>query len=216
MIGNNNIVAGKNIRVTAAADRNIRSSAVMAGVGGSASVNGSILIISVGAATTDQDADKANSNGGSNSSTNASSDAAKMGQSAMDAGYGQKIGAGSSNQYVDEVNNQLAGLKYETSGLVSGYFNPANVSDKTYAGIGNGGSTTAKNGDILVEASEKTAIHAAAGTANVSGSASVGISMIVAIVNGTAQADLGGTVEAVNGNIQVHGINELNIEKFME
>lgn len=58
----------------------------MAGVGGSASVNGSILIISVGAATTDQDADKANSNGGSNSSTNASSDAAKMGQSAMDAG----------------------------------------------------------------------------------------------------------------------------------
>lgn len=59
---------------------------------------------------------------------------------------------------------------------------------KTYAGIGNGGSTTAKNGDILVEASEKTAIHAAAGTANVSGSASVGISMIVAIVNGTAQA----------------------------
>lgn len=215
MIGNNNIVAGKNIRVTAAADRNIRSSAVMAGVGGSASVNGSILIISVGAATTDQDADKANSNGGSNSSTNASSDAAKMGQSAMDAGYGQKIGAGSSNQYVDEVNNQLAGLKYETSGLVSGYFNQTNVSDETYAGIGNGGSTTAKNGDILVEASEKTTIHAAAGTANVSGSASVGISMIVAIVNGTAQADLGGTVEAVNGNIQVHGINELNIEKFM-
>lgn len=215
MIGNNNIVVGKNIRVTAAADRNIRSSAVMAGVGGSASVNGSILIISVGAATTDQDADKANSNGGSNSSTNASSDAAKMGQSAVDACYGQKIGAGSSNQYVDEVNNELAGLKYETSGLVSGYFNPVNVSDKTYAGIGNGGSTTAKNGDILVEASEKTTIHAAAGTANVSGSASVGISMIVAIVNGTAQADLGGTVEAVNGNIQVHGINELNIEKFM-
>lgn len=215
MIGNNNVVTGKNIRVTAAADRNIRSSAVMAGVGGSASVNGSILIISVGAATTDQDADKANSNGGSNSSTNASSDAAKMGQSAVDAGYGQKIGAGSSNQYVDEVNNELAGLKYETSGLVRGYFNPANVSDKTYAGIGNGGSTTAKNGDILVEASEKTTIHAAAGTANASGSASVGISMIVAIVNGTAQADLGGTVEAVNGNIQVHGINELNIEKFM-
>lgn len=215
MIGNNNIVVGKNIRVTAAADRNIRSSAVMAGVGGSASVNGSILIISVGAATTDQDADKANSNGGSNSSTNVSSDAAKMGQSAVDACYGQKIGAGSSNQYVDEVNNELAGLKYETSGLVSGYFNPVNVSDKTYAGIGNGGSTTAKNGDILVEASEKTTIHAAAGTANVSGSASVGISMIVAIVNGTAQADLGGTVEAVNGNIQVHGINELNIEKFM-
>ena len=215
MIGNNNIVAGKNIRVTAAADRNIRSSAVMAGVGGSAAVNGSILIISVGAATTDQDADKANSNGGSNSSTNASSDASKMGQSAMDAGYGQKIGAGSSNQYVDEVNNELAGLKYETSGLVSGYFNPANVSDKTYAGIGNGGSTTATEGDILVEASEKTTIHAAAGTANASGSASVGISMIVAIVNGTAQADLGGTVEAVNGNIQVHGINELNIEKFM-
>ena len=215
MIGNNNIVVGKNIRVTAAADRNIRSSAVMAGVGGSASVNGSILIISVGAATTDQDADKANSNGGSNSSTNASSDAAKMGQSAVDAGYGQKIGAGSSNQYVDEVNNELAGLKYETSCLVSGYFNQTNVSDKTYAGIGNGGSTTAINGDILVEASEKTTIHAAAGTANVSGSASVGISMIVAIVNGTAQADLGGTVEAVNGNIQVHGINELNIEKFM-
>lgn len=215
MIGNNNIVVGKNIRVTAAADRNIRSSAVMAGVGGSASVNGSILIISVGAATTDQDADKANSNGGSNSSTNASSDAAKMGQSAVDAGYGQKIGAGSSNQYVDEVNNELAGLKYETSGLVSGYFNPVNVSDKTYAGIGNGGSTTANDGGILVEASEKTTIHAAAGTANVSGSASVGISMIVAIVNGTAQADLGGTVEAVNGNIQVHGINELNIEKFM-
>lgn len=215
MIGNNNVVTGKNIRVTAAADRNIRSSAVMAGVGGSAAVNGSILIISVGAATTDQDADKANSNGGSNSSTNASSDAAKMGQSAVDAGYGQKIGAGSSNQYVDEVNNELAGLKYKTSGLVSGYFNPANVSDKTYAGIGNGGSTTAKNGDILVEASEKTAIHAAAGTANASGSASVGISMIIAIVNGTAQADLGGTVEAVNGNIQVHGINELNIEKFM-
>lgn len=215
MIGNNNIVVGKNIRVTAAADRNIRSSAVMAGVGGSASVNGSILIISVGAATTDQDADKANSNGGSNSSTNASSDAAKMGQSAVDACYGQKIGAGSSNQYVDEVNNELAGLKYETSGLVSGYFNPVNVSDKTYAGIGNGGSTTANDGGILVEASEKTTIHAAAGTANVSGSASVGISMIVAIVNGTAQADLGGTVEAVNGNIQVHGINELNIEKFM-
>lgn len=215
MIGNNNIVVGKNIRVTAAADRNIRSSAVMAGVGGSASVNGSILIISVGAATTDQDADKANSNGGSNSSTNASSDAAKMGQSAVDAGYGQKIGAGSSNQYVDEVNNELAGIKYETSGLVSGYFNQTNVSDETYAGIGNGGSTTAKNGGILVEASEKTTIHAAAGTANVSGSASVGISMIVAIVNGTAQADLGGTVEAVNGNIQVHGINELNIEKFM-
>lgn len=215
MIGNNNVVTGKNIRVTAAADRNIRSSAVMAGVGGSASVNGSILIISVGAATTDQDADKANSNGGSNSSTNASSDAAKMGQSAVDAGYGQKIGAGSSNQYVDEVNNELAGLKYETSGLVSGYFNQTNVSDETYAGIGNGGSTTANDGGILVEASEKTTIHAAAGTANVSGSASVGISMIVAIVNGTAQADLGGTVEAVNGNIQVHGINELNIEKFM-
>lgn len=64
----------------------------------------------------------------------------------------RRSAAGSSNQYVDEVNNQLAGLKYETSGLVSGYFNPANVSDKTYAGIGNGGSTTAKNGDILVEA----------------------------------------------------------------
>ena len=61
----------------------------------------------------------------------------------------RKIGAGSSNQYVDEVNNELAGLKYETSGLVSGYFNPVNVSDKTYAGIGNGGSTTAKMATFL-------------------------------------------------------------------
>ncbi len=127
----------------------------------------------------------------------------------------RKIGAGSSNQYVDEVNNELAGLKYETSGLVSGYFNPVNVSDKNLCRDRKWRQHYSKNGDILVEASEKTTIHAAAGTANVSGSASVGISMIVAIVNGTAQADLGGTVEAVNGNIQVHGINELNIEKFM-
>lgn len=216
MIGNYNAVKGKTIRVTAAADRNIRSTAVMAGAGGSAAVNGSILILSIGAKTTDSDADNANINGGNGSSSKASSDAAKQGQAAVDAGYGQSIGAGSqSNPYVDQVNADLAALKNETSGLVSGYFSTANVSDKTFAGIGNGGSTTATGGDITVETSEKTTVNAAAGTASASGSASVGISMIVAIVNGTSEAVLGGQAEAINGNIQVHAVNELNIEKFI-
>lgn len=120
-----------------------------------------------------------------------------------------------SNPYVDQVNADLAALKNETSDLVSEYFSTANVSDKTFAGIGNGGSTTATGGDITVEASEKTTVNAAAGTASASGSASVGISMIVAIVNGTSEAVLGGQAEAINGNIQVHAINELNIEKFI-
>ena len=64
MIGNNCTVLAKAILVQAASDRGITAKAVMAGAGGTASVNGSILVLSIGAATTDSDANKANTNGG--------------------------------------------------------------------------------------------------------------------------------------------------------
>ena len=216
MIGNNCTVLAKAILVQAASDRGITAKAVMAGAGGTASVNGSILVLSIGAATTDSDANKANTNGGGNSSDKASDEASKRGQAAVNHGYGQTVGAGDqNNQYVDEANNIINGLKEENKSLISGYFTSASVDDKTYAGIGDGGSTTAKDGDVTVEATEKTKLDAIAGAAGGSGTASVGISMNLAIINGTAEARLGGTVRADKGNVKVHAQNILEIPNFI-
>lgn len=216
MIGNNCTVLAKAILVQAASDRGITAKAVMAGAGGTASVNGSILVLSIGAATADSDANKANTNGGGNSSDKASDEASKRGQAAVNHGYGQTVGAGDqNNQYVDEANSIITGLKEENKSLISGYFTSASVDDKTYAGIGDGGSTTATDGDVTVEATEKTKLDAIAGAAGGSGTASVGISMNLAIIKGTAEARLGGTVRADKGNVKVHAQNILEIPNFI-
>ncbi len=216
MIGNNCKVLAKAILVQAASDRGITAKAVMAGAGGTASVNGSILVLSIGAATTDSDANMANTNGGGNSSDKASDEASKRGQAAVNHGYGQTVGAGDqNNQYVDEANSIINGLKEENKSLISGYFTSASVDDKTYAGIGDGGSTTATDGHVTVEATEKTKLDAIAGAAGGSGTASVGISMNLAIINGTAEARLGGTVRADKGNVKVHAQNILEIPNFI-
>lgn len=49
LIGNYNSVTARSILVQASADRTIKATAIMAGAGGSAAVNGSILVLSVGA-----------------------------------------------------------------------------------------------------------------------------------------------------------------------
>ena len=56
MIGNYNTVTAKSILVQAIADRDIQAAAVMASASGTASINGSILVLSIGAGTTDPDA----------------------------------------------------------------------------------------------------------------------------------------------------------------
>ena len=214
MIGDNCTVTAKAILVQATSDRGITAKAVMAGAGGTASVNGSILVLSIGAATTDSDAN--NANGSGNSSSNASDEASKRGQAAVDHGYGQTVGAGNQgNQYVDEANSIINGLANDNKSLINGYFTSTSVDDKTYAGIGDNGSTTAKDGDVTVEATEKTKLDAIAGAASGSGAASVGISMNLAIINGTAEARLGGTVKADKGNVKVHAQNILNIPNFI-
>ena len=103
----------------------------------------------------------------------------------------------------------------DNKSLINGYFTSTSVDDKTYAGIGDNGSTTAEDGDVTVEATEKTKLDAIAGAASGSGAASVGISMNLAIINGTAEARLGGTVKADKGNVKVHAQNTLNIPNFI-
>ena len=215
MIGNYNTVTAKSILVQAIADRDIQAAAVMASASGTASINGSILVLSIGAGTTDPDANKAETNGGGNSSDKASKEASDRGQAAVNLGYGQKVNAEQGNQYVTEANGTISGLATDNKNLISGYFTSANVEDKTYAGIGDGGKTTATDGDVIVEATEKTKLDAIAGAASGSGTVSVGISMNLAIINGTAEARLGGTVKADKGNVKVHAQNILNIPNFI-
>lgn len=142
MIGNYNTVTAKSILVQAIADRDIQAAAVMASASGTASINGSILVLSIGAGTTDPDANKAETNGGGNSSDKASKEASERGQAAVNLGYGQKVNAEQGNQYVTEANGTISGLATDNKNLISGYFTSANVEDKTYAGIGDGGKTT--------------------------------------------------------------------------
>ena len=41
-------------------------------------------------------------------------------------------------------------LANDNKTLINGYFTSTSVDDKTYAGIGDNGSTTAKDGDVTV------------------------------------------------------------------
>ena len=89
--------------------------------------------------------------------------------------------------------------------MISGYFsNSANVTDKTYAGIGDNGTATATAGNITVRAQDTTTLNSVAGAAGGSGTASIGISLNLAILNGTAEARIGGTVKAENGSVEVY------------
>ena len=214
MIGNYNTVTAKSILVQAIADRDIQAAAVMASASGTASINGSILVLSIGAGTTDPDANKAETNGGGNSSDKASKEASERGQAAVNLGYGQKVNAEQGNQYVTEANGTISGLATDNKNLISGYFTSANVEDKTYAGIGDGGKTTATDGNVTVSAQDQTKLHSVAGAAGGSGTVSIGISLNLAILNGTAEARIGGTVKAEKGNVEVYAKNILDVPAF--
>ena len=216
LIGNYNSVTARSILVQASADRTIKATAIMAGAGGSAAVNGSILVLSVGAMPVDQDADNANTGSSAGgSSTNANREASARGDAALKYGYGQTVTTEQDNSYVTEVNGTLAGLSGQNQNLISGYLNSASVEDKTFAGIGNNGSTTATAGDVTVKATEKTTLDSTAGAASAGGSASGGISLNLVILNGTAEARLGGNVQAGAGNVRVIAENILNVDNMM-
>ena len=216
LIGNYNSVTARSILVQASADRTIKVTAIMAGAGGSAAVNGSILVLSVGAMPVDQDADNANTGSSAGgSSTNANREASVRGDAALKYGYGQTVTTEQDNSYVTEVNGTLAGLSGQNQNLISGYLNSASVEDKTFAGIGNNGSTTATAGDVTVKATEKTTLDSTAGAASAGGSASGGISLNLVILNGTAEARLGGNVQADAGNVRVIAENILNVDNMM-
>ena len=153
----------------------------------------------------------ANTNGGGNSSDKASDEASKRGQAAVNLGYGQKVNAEHGNQYVTEANGTISGLATDNKNLISGYFTSANVEDKTYAGIGDGGKTTATDGNVTVSAQDQTKLNSVAGAAGGSGTVSIGISLNLAILNGTAEARIGGTVKAENGSVEVYAKNILNV-----
>ncbi len=214
MIGNYNTVTAKSILVQAIADRDIQAAAVMASASGTASINGSILVLSIGAGTTDSDANKAETNGGGNSSDKASKEASDRGQAAVNLGYGQKVNAEQGNQYVTEANGTISGLATDNKTLISGYFTSAKVEDKTYAGIGDGGKTTATDGNVTVSAQDQTKLNSVAGAAGGSGTVSIGISLNLAILNGTAEARIGGTVKAEKGSVEVCAKNILNVPAF--
>ncbi len=216
LIGNYNSVTARSILVQASADRTIRATAIMAGAGGSAAVNGSILVLSVGAMPVDQDADNANTGSSAGgSSTNANREASARGDAAVKYGYGQTVTTEQDNSYVTEVNGTLAGLSGQNQNLISGYLNSRSVEDKTFAGIGNNGSATAAAGDVTVKATEKTTLDSTAGAAAAGGSASGGISLNLVILNGTAEARLGGNVQAGAGNVRVIAENILNVDNMM-
>ncbi len=216
LIGNYNSVTARSILVQASADRTIKATAIMAGAGGSAAVNGSILVLSVGAMPVDQDADNANTGSSAGgSSTNANREASARGDAALKYGYGQTVTTEQDNSYVTEVNGTLAGLSGQNQNLISGYLNSASVEDKTFVGIGNNGSTTATAGDVTVKATEKTTLDSTAGAASAGGSASGGISLNLVILNGTAEARLGGNVQAGAGNVRVIAENILNVDNMM-
>lgn len=104
----------------------------------------------------DQDADNANTGSSAGgSSTNANREASARGDAALKYGYGQTVTTEQDNSYVTEVNGTLAGLSGQNQNLISGYLNSRSVEDKTFAGIGNNGSTTATAGDVTVKATEK-------------------------------------------------------------
>lgn len=145
---------------------------------------------------------KAETNGGGNSSDKASKEASERGQAAVNLGYGQKVNAEQGNQYVTEANGTISGLATDNKNLISGYFTSANVEDKTYAGIGDGGKTTATDGNVKVSAQDQTKLKSVAGAAGGSGTVSIGISLNLAILNGTAEARIGGTVKAKKATLK--------------
>ena len=210
-VGNYNILEGASISVLAEADRKLDTYAVMAGAGGTAAVNGSILVLSIGTGTSDSDVDDIDGQKGLSADT--SKEASERGQAAADQAFGQQLNTGSNNPYIDFVNDKLSGLNSSNKNLVSGYFTQANVEDKTAAMIGNGGETTSTAEDILVHATEKTSVTAAAGSVSASGTVSVGVSANIVLIAGTVDATLGGTVRSA-GNVSVQAKSELKVPVF--
>ena len=213
-VGNYNHLDGQSITVTANADRTVNTHAVMAAGGGTANVNGSILVLAIGTATTDSDADTVD--GQSGLSTNTSKEASERGQAAVDYAFGQRIDTGNNNTYINGVNEDLAQMSDSLNGsgnFISGYFTTANVEDKTAAMIGNGGSSTTILGDIQVHASENTTIYATAGNVGGSGTASFGVSANIGLLAGTVEATLGGVVNSA-ANVSVKALSMLNVAEF--
>ena len=213
-VGNYNHLKGQMIQVTANADRKINTHAVMAAGGGTANVNGSILLLSIGTKTTDSDADSID--GQSGLSSNTSKEASERGQAAVDHAFGQRIDTGNNNNYINDVNTELSQISGSLNGsgdFISGYFTTQNVEDKTAAFIGNGGSSTTTVGDVQVHASENTTIYATAGNAGGSGVASFGVSANIGLLAGTVEATIGGLVNSA-ANVSVKALSKLNVAEF--
>jgi hypothetical protein len=199
-VGNNGNIEAGYINIIAETDRGIETGAAMLS-GGLGAVSGSVIVISIGKATDDEDTSTALQ--GEESNTIEQSQADITG-----ALNNSKIHMDSSNEnnqeYINQVNEQIA----DVSIPLAGFFTGDNIADKTTAFMGNGGTTVATSGDITIEAKETTNITADAGSVS-GGGVAVGGAVIIATLNGTTESRADGDINSA-GDLSI--IAENNIE----
>ncbi|MCR3920962.1 MAG: hypothetical protein NUK65_00375 [Firmicutes bacterium] len=194
------------INIIAIADRTIIAKTAMLTAGNGA-VSGSVIVISVGAATDGENTSKALQTGDGSNNTVSQTQTDING--AMQKSQVNVVDNENNREHINKANAALLAVSIN----LGSFFTGLNVSDKTTAFIGSGGTTTATTGDIIVKASEKTTIDALAG-AVAAGQAALGGAVIVVTLHGTTESYLGGTIQSA-GHLSVIAENTVQANKLV-
>ena len=209
-IGNYNHVTVGAVNMTAVAERKINSHGAMISASGAAAVQGSVIVLNIGSSTDDENANSVD--GHKDLTKDAVSEASTRTDNAVSYNMGMQIKSDHSNKYIDSLNADLTAYAKNYTNMSDSIFKKE-TADKTVAVIGDGGSITATKGDISVIAKDELTLYTTAGEIGGSGVASIGVSAAIGIIAGTAEAQIGGRVQA-EGNVIVKAYNIIHIEEF--
>ena len=178
-VGNNADITAGAVDIDALVDRNLTMYAA-AGSGGGVAVSGSVIVVAAGKEVTSGDHNTAlSSNKGSaigtvDQNVNDAINNAALKDNASETGTNQTSSA------IGRANSRLSSVN------TAAYFNQSSLADKISAYIGANGSFQV-NGNLSVDANEKTTIEAVAGTV-AAGGAAVGGSVLITTLNSTTEA----------------------------
>jgi hypothetical protein len=225
-VGENNTVIAGALNIHADSDRRIGTYVLMVSAGGTAAINGSIAVVIIGDAADTTEADSYSAESVQQSQTDISASAENS-----------KIVAEYDNAYITQANNTLSQAMANTS--MDRYFGAgesAKLEDKTSATIGSGSLVITNEGNVVVEAEESTRPYSddahnakdsdgnvtitedvydsfttVAGGLSASGTAAIGISVNVTVVNSTVEAYIAAQELTSAGDVTVEAESQQRI-----